>query len=221
MTLILAALFIFAWYLKTQVSDVAFQEGACRFSQTFHLYCPGCGGTRSVKHLLHFDLVRSFLSHPIPIYAGILLLRIWVALLHNALFCRQPSGTNPAPGSDQIREEGAGNKEAAGKLGAAIRHKPLETFLSMGNVDHPRRRDRLLYSKERGAGRLQMGLPRRYGRLLVSTLRDGIRIASSLTVEQSKNQQRGEIQVKNVKLPRCCLLSQSRGNKNAITFFSP
>ena len=74
------------------MSDVAFQEGACKFSQTLHLYCPGCGGTRAVKHLLHFDLVRSFLSHPIPIYAGILLLRIWVALLHNALFCRQPSG---------------------------------------------------------------------------------------------------------------------------------
>lgn len=94
MTLILAATLFFAWYLKTQVSDVAFQEGACRFSQSFHLYCPGCGGTRAVKHLLHFDLVRSFLSHPVPIYAGILLLRIWVALLHNALFCRQPSGTN-------------------------------------------------------------------------------------------------------------------------------
>ena len=117
MTLILAAALFFAWYLKTQVSDVAFQEGACRFSQSFHLYCPGCGGTRAVKHLLHFDLVRSFLSHPIPIYAGILLLRIWVALLHNALFCRQPSGTSPAPGSDQVLEESAGNKEATGKLG--------------------------------------------------------------------------------------------------------
>lgn len=116
MTLILAAVLFFAWYLKTQVSDVAFQEGACRFSQTFHLYCPGCGGTRSVKHLLHFDLIRSFLSHPVPIYAGIILLRIWVALLHNALFYRWPSGTGSENGANQTQKVGDMTQENVEKM---------------------------------------------------------------------------------------------------------
>ncbi|MBO4686997.1 MAG: DUF2752 domain-containing protein [Clostridiales bacterium] len=89
MTLVLVTAFFFAWYLKTKGSDVAFQEGPCGFSQTLHLYCPGCGGTRAVKYLLQFDPIRSFLANPIPLYTAILLLRIWVAFLHNVVCCRE------------------------------------------------------------------------------------------------------------------------------------
>ena len=89
MTLVLVTVFFFAWNLKTKGSDVAFQEGPCGFSQTLHLYCPGCGGTRAVKYLLQFDPIRSFLANPIPLYTAILLLRIWVALLHNVICCKE------------------------------------------------------------------------------------------------------------------------------------
>lgn len=109
MTLILATAFVFAWYLKTQVNDVAFQEGACGFSQTLHLYCPGCGGTRSVKYLLEFDLVRSFLANPVPIYTAILLLRIWTALLHNVICCREPHRA-----SMQAQEKNADERATGG-----------------------------------------------------------------------------------------------------------
>ena len=92
-TLILATAFVFAWYLKTQVSDLSFQEGQCGFSKTFHLYCPGCGGTRAVKHLLDLEVIPSLLSNPIPIYAIALVIRIWIALLHNVFCCREEASS--------------------------------------------------------------------------------------------------------------------------------
>ena len=48
----------------------------CRFQELFRLYCPGCGGSRSVKSLLKFDLVAAFLSYP-PM---LVMLAIFVAL---------------------------------------------------------------------------------------------------------------------------------------------
>ena len=57
----------------------------CLFSQTLHLYCPGCGGTRAVQALLAGDIADSFLSNPLPIYALVMLIRIWIPLLHNVV----------------------------------------------------------------------------------------------------------------------------------------
>ncbi len=39
----------------------------CRFRDAFHMYCPGCGGTRAVKALLAGDVLKSFLYNPVPI----------------------------------------------------------------------------------------------------------------------------------------------------------
>ena len=44
----------------------------CEFFKRTGLYCPGCGGTRSVKCLLKGDLVRSFLFHPFVPYCVIM-----------------------------------------------------------------------------------------------------------------------------------------------------
>ena len=43
---------------------------ACSFKETFHLYCPGCGGSRAVTRLLSFDIWGSFLAFP-PLYFAI------------------------------------------------------------------------------------------------------------------------------------------------------
>ena len=46
----------------------------CLLKEIFHIYCPGCGGTRAINELMHFHFLKSFLSNPIVIYlAGIYL----------------------------------------------------------------------------------------------------------------------------------------------------
>ncbi len=36
----------------------------CPFLHLFHLYCPGCGGTRAALALFRGDLIRALLSNP-------------------------------------------------------------------------------------------------------------------------------------------------------------
>lgn len=53
-------------------------EVPCLFHEFTGLYCPGCGGTRAVKSLLHGNLILSFLYHPLVIYCG--LVAVWFAV---------------------------------------------------------------------------------------------------------------------------------------------
>lgn len=50
----------------TEASPLLFPD--CMFKQTFHLYCPGCGGTRAIEALLNLQPLVSFLYHPMIIY---------------------------------------------------------------------------------------------------------------------------------------------------------
>ena len=49
-----------------------------------HLYCPGCGGTRAVDALSHFDLVESLCRNPYPLVWGFTLLyaNVHTVVLH-------------------------------------------------------------------------------------------------------------------------------------------
>ena len=85
-TVILAGAFLYLALLYPKRDSLAFQEGRCEFSKVFHLYCPGCGGTRAIQYLLHGKILSSLLSNPIPINTAVLVLRIWSALGHNVLF---------------------------------------------------------------------------------------------------------------------------------------
>lgn len=49
-------------FLMNHLTDIGAFE--CKFKELYHLYCPGCGGSRSVKHLLRFDFFSAFLSYP-------------------------------------------------------------------------------------------------------------------------------------------------------------
>lgn len=40
----------------------------CRFREIYHLYCPGCGGTRAMIELLHMHLLKSLYYNPLPVY---------------------------------------------------------------------------------------------------------------------------------------------------------
>ena len=46
----------------------------CLFHLATGYYCPGCGGTRAIASLLHGQLFRSFLYHPVILYTAFLLL---------------------------------------------------------------------------------------------------------------------------------------------------
>lgn len=43
----------------------------CVFYKKYHLFCPGCGGTRAVRCLLYGNIVKSFLYHPFVLYAAV------------------------------------------------------------------------------------------------------------------------------------------------------
>lgn len=46
--------------------------GMCPLHKMTGLYCPGCGGTRSIQAIFHFHPLRSIFYHPIPLYGGVL-----------------------------------------------------------------------------------------------------------------------------------------------------
>lgn len=46
----------------------------CLFKQVTGLYCPGCGGTRAAVYLLHGELVKSFVYHPLVPYMAFVIL---------------------------------------------------------------------------------------------------------------------------------------------------
>lgn len=46
----------------------------CFVRELFHIYCPGCGGSRSLVALLKLQIVRSFLYYPaLPYTVGVIL----------------------------------------------------------------------------------------------------------------------------------------------------
>jgi hypothetical protein len=47
-------------YAKETGSDLF----RCRISESLHIYCPGCGGTRSLSHLIRFDFYSAIICYP-------------------------------------------------------------------------------------------------------------------------------------------------------------
>jgi hypothetical protein len=51
---------------------------ACVFHQVTGLYCPGCGGTRAMHALVHFDLPGALAMNALPFIAAPLLGLLWL-----------------------------------------------------------------------------------------------------------------------------------------------
>lgn len=51
----------------TKILDYFIGNG-CFIRNRFHIYCPGCGGTRAVVELLHLHFFQSLYCNPVPIY---------------------------------------------------------------------------------------------------------------------------------------------------------
>ena len=77
---------VFAVVLFAVLASVAIHYGVykCVFFEAFHLYCPGCGGTRALFALLRLDVLSSLKYNPVLIFGIIVYLfydvRIFMAI---------------------------------------------------------------------------------------------------------------------------------------------
>ena len=73
------------WALRTfDPNQAGSPFPACVFHQVTGLYCPGCGGTRAMHALVHFDLPGALAMNALPFVAapllGLLALRVATTL---------------------------------------------------------------------------------------------------------------------------------------------
>lgn len=69
---IITAIVFYIWDLH--LVDII---GECWIYNKTGLYCTGCGGTRSLTYLFHFDLIKSLYYHPAVLYIAYLYLCIF------------------------------------------------------------------------------------------------------------------------------------------------
>lgn len=62
--------------------EISLDNKECLFPTVLHLYCPGCGGTRAVRYLMKGDVIRSFLAHPIVLYALLLYIQSLIVSIY-------------------------------------------------------------------------------------------------------------------------------------------
>ncbi len=55
----------------------------CPIYKYFHVYCPGCGNTRSVQHLLIGDILGSLKFNVTPVFLLIIGLLVYIELIFN------------------------------------------------------------------------------------------------------------------------------------------
>ncbi len=66
------ALIIIAYFLRNQIIHLGTFFPPCPSYTYLNIYCPGCGNTRSVQHLLIGDITGSIRFNPIPLLGIIL-----------------------------------------------------------------------------------------------------------------------------------------------------
>ena len=71
-------------YLRGHADDISF-GGPCFMWLYFHIYCPTCGGTRSVQYFVRGRFAESLFANPAPFVILVFYVRIWAALLYNCL----------------------------------------------------------------------------------------------------------------------------------------
>ena len=101
-TIVLVVAVVVFFVLRSRImggDDLALREGSCKFSLYFHLYCPGCGGTRAIARMTMFDVLGSLVANPVPVYGSVLFVRVWVALAHNVWVSRRGRGSVDGSGS--------------------------------------------------------------------------------------------------------------------------
>lgn len=66
------ALFAAILYYTGILVPLLHKVAPCSFHALTGFYCPGCGGTRATLSLLQFNIIESFLYHPIVPYCALI-----------------------------------------------------------------------------------------------------------------------------------------------------
>lgn len=77
-SVVLFLLLIF--WIVYHFTDMCFykEDGSCGMKMLFHLYCPGCGGTRAIDSFLHGKFVKSLLYNPVIMYLALYFLSYYL-----------------------------------------------------------------------------------------------------------------------------------------------
>ena len=89
----------FSILIISLVYNFLFKEkliGSCVFLETFNLYCPGCGGSRSLNALLSFDFIKSFIYYPPILITSFIILYVDIKLLISAFKHTESANINPS-----------------------------------------------------------------------------------------------------------------------------
>lgn len=70
-TVVLIVSIIYFTLYKIYDFKVSFSPIDCGFVTIFHVYCPGCGGTRAIREFLNFHFIKSIAYNPIVVYGAI------------------------------------------------------------------------------------------------------------------------------------------------------
>lgn len=79
--LLILFLCFFIFYHITDYSFFQPDKPSCVMKMFFHLYCPGCGGSRALDCFLHGRLIQSFLFQPVIVYLAAYFLSYYIPAL--------------------------------------------------------------------------------------------------------------------------------------------
>lgn len=54
--------------------QLAGHGSTCFVNYYWHIYCPGCGGTRAFDYLMHGNFIKSIMAHPVNLYLAVIYL---------------------------------------------------------------------------------------------------------------------------------------------------
>lgn len=79
--LIPAAVIFLIYHFRDSLIFLGTKFPACPSYTYLQVYCPGCGNTRSVQHLLSGDIAGSIIYNPVPVFGIVVLLLAYIELL--------------------------------------------------------------------------------------------------------------------------------------------
>jgi len=79
-TILIPVLIVLIFLLQRFILAIVPLFPPCLFYSIFHLYCPGCGNTRSVIAILHGDLLSSLRYNTIPLLLLIIMFLGYIEL---------------------------------------------------------------------------------------------------------------------------------------------